>query len=733
MQRSILYIENDPSFLKAFRELLEYEGYRVRAATTIAEAKEILRVETIQLIITDLRVTDDSDYHDMSGLSFARTIAPAIPKIIFTAFSDFEAARTALRVDSNESFPAAVNFISKSEGIPQIVEAINKAFQQYVRSDYTQFKTGGALTDVDAAVYVRRQAEREILDLLKGMEYLLVIEPRQQGKTSLINYLSRHPELSGTVFIYIDIATIDGTSVGSWYRSLCLRITAQLKSAKTPVDRTGAGSWYRSLWLRVVAQLKRGVFHQTLPPIAQTNQEWRDFLSGLALVFESRKRNLVIALDEIGSPIPDATGFFSILRDVFNSRQAEPHFRNLTFLLTGAFHPRDLVGDSKLSPFNIAHRVRLPDFTVDQISRLVTNIVPSFEQADALAARIYFWTSGQPYLTQRICTYLGPGSTADDVDVAIERLRREDENHLPPILKRLDADKIARSYVERLLGGEKIRFFPTENSVQAQLEILGVIKADFDGYCVLRNRLYVQLLGSAPLNTSATLEPGSANPHSPERLAELATKDKNRQEKIESSPDRTTSAGFSDQTIILFLAADPTDASRLRLGQELREIQEKLRMSEMRTRFKLSQRMSVRPADLSQAILDENPQIIHFSGHGTSAGALCFEDELGMSKEIGADALGSLFELVADQVNCVLMNACYSAVQAEAIVRHIRFVIGMDKAIGDQGAISFAIGFYQALGAGKSIEDAYRFGCVQIKLNGIPEHLTPVLLRKTKQ
>ena len=54
----------------------------------------------------------------------------------------------------------------------------------------------------------------------------------------------------------------------------------------------------------------------------------------------------------------------------------------------------------------------------------------------------------------------------------------------------------------------------------------------------------------------------------------------------------------------------------------------------------------------------------------------------------------------------------------------------MSKAIGDKAAISFSVGFYQALGAGKSIEEAYKFGCVQIALQGIPEHLTPVLISR---
>ena len=81
-------------------------------------------------------------------------------------------------------------------------------------------------------------------------------------------------------------------------------------------------------------------------------------------------------------------------------------------------------------------------------------------------------------------------------------------------------------------------------------------------------------------------------------------------------------------------------------------------------------------------------------------------------------------------IECVLLNACYSEVQADAIVQHIPYVIGMSKEIGDKASIEFAIGFYAALGAGKSIEFSYQFGCNAIQLAGIPEHLTPVLKKK---
>jgi hypothetical protein len=194
-------------------------------------------------------------------------------------------------------------------------------------------------------------------------------------------------------------------------------------------------------------------------------------------------------------------------------------------------------------------------------------------------------------------------------------------------------------------------------------------------------------------------------------------------------PAELTSTGGEESFSILFLAADPTDAARLRLGEELREIQEKLQLSKQRDRFNLQQRMSVRPVDISQALLDIQPRIVHFSGHGLSSGELCFEDHSGKVLPIKPEALAALFEQFSGQVECVLMNACFSEAQAHAIGGHIPYVIGMNKQIGDKAAISFAIGFYQALGAGRSIEDAYKLGCVQIQLYGIDEHLTPVLLK----
>lgn len=181
---------------------------------------------------------------------------------------------------------------------------------------------------------------------------------------------------------------------------------------------------------------------------------------------------------------------------------------------------------------------------------------------------------------------------------------------------------------------------------------------------------------------------------------------------------------------LLFVTSDPSDQSRLRLGEEAREIQEKIRLSKSRDRFEFHIVASARPEDITQALLDIEPQIVHFSGHGTSRGDLCFEGQNGESLPVCPDALASLFAQFSGSLTCVLLNACYSEIQAEAISKNINYVIGMNKSIGDKAAIAFSVGFYQGLGAGRVIEDAYALGCIQIRLLGIPEHLTPVLIRK---
>ena len=110
----------------------------------------------------------------------------------------------------------------------------------------------------------------------------------------------------------------------------------------------------------------------------------------------------------------------------------------------------------------------------------------------------------------------------------------------------------------------------------------------------------------------------------------------------------------SSSTIkILFLASDPSNVRRLRLGEELRNIKEILQKGRAASKYQLEQKEAVRVDDITQAIFDFEPQIVHFSVHGTSQGELYFEDELGTAKPVEAVAfafagLHTLEEMTAD-------------------------------------------------------------------------------------
>ncbi|MEP0780822.1 GUN4 domain-containing protein [Microcoleus sp. ZQ-A2] len=182
---------------------------------------------------------------------------------------------------------------------------------------------------------------------------------------------------------------------------------------------------------------------------------------------------------------------------------------------------------------------------------------------------------------------------------------------------------------------------------------------------------------------------------------------------------------------ILLLAANPKGTKSLRLQEEEREIKERLRLSGY-GKIPINSAGAVRPIDIQQAMLDFDPHIVHFSGHGAGQDGLVFEDVIGQEKLVDSEALAELFELFAEQVECVVLNACYSKFQAEAIAQHIDYVIAMSKEIGDNAAIKFSVGFYAALGAGKPFKFAYKLGCnaTRLELERSPEYLTPIIWEK---
>jgi hypothetical protein len=183
--------------------------------------------------------------------------------------------------------------------------------------------------------------------------------------------------------------------------------------------------------------------------------------------------------------------------------------------------------------------------------------------------------------------------------------------------------------------------------------------------------------------------------------------------------------------IILFLSANPEGTDKLDLINECNLINQKIRSSAGRELFKLEQRHDISIKWLIEELLNYNPQILHFSGHGSERSAIIFKNEnTGQIEEVPPSVLSDLFKVLGKKIDLVFLNACYSEKQARAIAEHVNCVIGMSDAIYDTTAIEFASTFYLSLGFNKSVKEAFDIAIVQLGLLSLPGDAIPKLILK---
>jgi hypothetical protein len=196
----------------------------------------------------------------------------------------------------------------------------------------------------------------------------------------------------------------------------------------------------------------------------------------------------------------------------------------------------------------------------------------------------------------------------------------------------------------------------------------------------------------------------------------------------ESAPKPAPWQAPAEQTV-LYLAASPRDMAPLRSDLEMRKVQEQLQLSKQPNQFRLEYRPAARFDDLSHALIHYDPQVVHFSGHGDQNGDLFLENDLGDRDSITPEGLADLFGQHKPTLRCVIVNACHSVRLAEAVSRHIDYVIGMRYQILDEAAIHFSKGFYEGLFHGRSVPDAFARGCSHIRARPATEgqHRTPLL------
>ena len=199
-----------------------------------------------------------------------------------------------------------------------------------------------------------------------------------------------------------------------------------------------------------------------------------------------------------------------------------------------------------------------------------------------------------------------------------------------------------------------------------------------------------------------------------------------------TSVRQTTPEGqTTEQQKILILAAVPQG---LRLDKEIRKIESAIRRTTNLDLFEVKIKTAVRPKDIRRALAEEQPQIVHFCGHGDEDGSLQLEDDGGNYKLVAPEGLAFLFKLHADYVKCVVLNACYSEKPAEEISEYINYVIGMNSAIADNAALVFSEGFYDGLGYISNNQDmfqrAFDEGMVAIQMESPSQGSIPILKKK---
>jgi TPR repeat protein len=172
---------------------------------------------------------------------------------------------------------------------------------------------------------------------------------------------------------------------------------------------------------------------------------------------------------------------------------------------------------------------------------------------------------------------------------------------------------------------------------------------------------------------------------------------------------------------ILFFAADPLsrpphDRPPLDLAEDVRRVREKVGRARHRNALDFDWRLAARTDDLMQALIDERPQVVHFSGHGGTSGLILGSEDGREARAVDAATLGKLFRLFPGDIGVVVLNACLSLPQARAIADEVGCAIGTNASIPDEAAITFGAAFYRGIAGGESVKTAFDQASVAMEM-----------------
>ncbi len=209
----VLVAENDPAYRESLvKDVLEPEGYTVYQAESIEEAKKILKDELIHLAIIDIRLENDDDPNDKSGLKFAEEIDPIIAKIVLTAYppggilAGAFPSKTWLGIDDSKDRFMEVYLANKADAptylLKKVKKALNEEFEIFPRDRIAVITSGGDSPGMNAAIWsivrIAMDNHIEVIGVEDGFRGLVKGEMKKLTWRSIRNIMGRSGTILGT-------------------------------------------------------------------------------------------------------------------------------------------------------------------------------------------------------------------------------------------------------------------------------------------------------------------------------------------------------------------------------------------------------------------------------------------------------------------------------------------------------------------------------------------------------
>ncbi|QLE58900.1 AAA-like domain-containing protein [Nostoc sp. TCL26-01] len=269
-----------------------------------------------------------------------------------------------------------------------------------VKSNFTYYKVGGSLSSEHPS-YVKRQADEDLYQGLKNGDFCCVFNSRQMGKSSLRVQIRNKLESEGIRCTSIDMTTIGSSDASA--ESFYAGITFELWSGF--LDNI---SVFYSWWEQ----------QRILPPLQRLSQ----FIEKVLLTQLSE--SIVIFIDEIDNLINRETKdeFLEFIRACYNQRADKQIYKRVTFCLLGVVTPSDLK-DQQGIPFNIGRAIELTGFKLEEVHPALTQgLVEKVDFPEVVIQQILSWTSGQPFLTQKLCKLIveKTDSRTPNIDILVQ-------------------------------------------------------------------------------------------------------------------------------------------------------------------------------------------------------------------------------------------------------------------------------------------------------------------------